>query len=187
MTLAGCATAAEPTVPPERPPAPAGSMYDVRPGDTLWRIAHAFGLEPRQLAAVNGLTNPREVPVGRHLWIPLPPASGQFLWPALGEPNPALSRGVTITTSTGVLVRASRAGTVAVAAQHLTGWDSVVVLDHGDGYLSLYARLKQAFVAPGTWVAQGETVGQVGDRPLYFEIRYGIVAQDPLALLPLQS
>jgi septal ring factor EnvC (AmiA/AmiB activator) len=81
-------------------------------------------------------------------------------------------------------VRASRTGRVAVAARHLQGLGPTVILDHGDGYVSVYAGLDQLLVSPGVRVEQGNPVGRLAGDPLYFEIRYQTRLSDPLRLLP---
>lgn len=84
----------------------------------------------------------------------------------------------------GGLVRASRTGRVAVAAQDLAGWGKTVLLDHGDGFVTVYSGLDQVLVSPGLTVRQGNPIGRVDRHPLYFEIREGVRARDPLRLLP---
>ena len=73
---------------------------------------------------------------------------------------------------------------VAVASQHLAGWGKTVILDHGDGYVTIYAGLQDVLVSPGLQIAQGNPVGRLGQRPLYFEIRNDARPLDPLKLLP---
>ena len=58
------------------------------------------------------------------------------------------------------------------------------MLDHLDGYLTVYAGLEQLLTAPGATLRQGIPLGSLGARALHFEIRYGAVPKDTLALLP---
>ncbi|WP_200261066.1 LysM peptidoglycan-binding domain-containing protein, partial [Halorhodospira neutriphila] len=44
-------------------------LYEVKPGDTLYRIAWRHGLEPGQLQAWNDIDHPRQLQVGRHLML----------------------------------------------------------------------------------------------------------------------
>jgi len=94
------------------------------------------------------------------------------------------SPGLEIQAPEGSFVRASRSGRVAVASPHLSGWGATVILDHGDGYATVYAALDQLLVAPGGAVAQGNPIGRLGQQPLYFEIRYRTRPHEPLSLLP---
>ena len=172
------------------PPQVEGSYYQVQPGESLWGIAHDFGWDVKRLARVNQLTDPSQVKAGQKLYIPPPPPSARFLWPARGRVVPLKGlgteavRGLQITAQQGSLVRAVRTGRVAVAARDLAGWGKTVILDHGDGYTSVYAGLDQLLVDPGMSVAQGNPVGRLGDEPLHFEIRQGTSLANPMQLLP---
>jgi murein DD-endopeptidase MepM/ murein hydrolase activator NlpD len=59
-----------------------------------------------------------------------------------------------------------------------------VILDHLDGYYTIYGGLEQLFVRPGASVRQGLPVGSLGSRSLHFEVRYGVEPKSTLALLP---
>ncbi len=164
-----------------------GSYHTVRRGETLWRIAHAYGLTPETLAAVNRLPSIKELAVGQRLFIPLPAESGRFLWPVRGSlRRTGTARGIEIAAAPGSLIRAARTGRVAVSTRQLSGWGKTVILDHYDGYLSVYAGLSQLLVTPGSDVRQGMPVGSLGPGALHFEIRYGASPRDTLALLPTQ-
>lgn len=166
-------------------PSLSGSYHTVRRGETLWRIARAYGLEIGMLVSANRLPNATTLTVGQKLFIPLPPESRNFLWPAQGPHRSAgVSKGVHVSVPEGSVVRASRGGRVAVAARRLSGWGNTVILDHLDGYLSVYAGLEQLLAAPGAAIRQGVPIGTAGPGGLHFEIRRGIYAQDALALLP---
>ena len=189
LFAAGCATEsldyAPAGNPPQAIPQLQGSYHHVKPGDTLWRIARSYGLEVDTLAAANHLPSTRELKVGQRLFIPLPPETAHFLWPARGAVNSSgASHGIDITASPGSLVRASRSGRVAVATKRLSGWGKTVVLDHLDGYLTVYAGMEQMLVSPGIMLRQGMPIGNLGSRALHFEIRYGDTPRNALALLP---
>ena len=195
LVLAGCETIPEADTtpmgtrsyapPPSVSAAPSlsGSYHTVRRGETLWRIARSYGLEVHQLAAANRLSDSGHLRVGQRLFIPLPSESRQFLWPVRGRVARA-SEGLQIVASPGSLVRASRSGRVAVATHRLSGWGRTVILDHFDGYLTVYAGLAQILVAPGADVRQGLPVGSLGAEALHFEIRYGSTPRNAVALLP---
>ena len=188
LFLAGCETIPDSAPVVARPPTQAvptlqGSYHVVRRGETLWRIAHAYGLDVGSIASVNRLPSTTHLRVGQKLFIPLPAETRQFLWPVRGSVS-RIGSGVEISTTPGSLVRASRGGRVAVAAHRLSGWGQTVVLDHMDGYLSVYAGLDQILVSPGAHLRQGIPLGNVGARPLHFEIRYGSAPKNTIALLP---
>ena len=186
-SLVGCATV--PTNPLTAPPPPLpslhGSYYQVKPGETLWRIAHVFGLDVETLAGANRLPNTTQLRVGQRLFIPLPPESRQFFWPLRGTlASPATSKGLEIVSEEGSLVRAARSGRVAVATRQLSGWGKTVILDHLDGFYTVYAGLDQLLVSPGSHVRQGSPVGSLGVGPLHFQVRYGATIREALPLLP---
>ncbi len=81
-------------------------------------------------------------------------------------------------------VRAVARGRVQVA-QRVGGFGLLLVVDHGEGYLSLYGHNEQLLVAEGEWVDGGETIAALGssggrEKPAaYFEIRRDTRPQDP--------
>ncbi len=111
---------------------------------------------------------------------------GKLTWPVMGrlagefgqprEGGTVKWNGVLIEANQGAPVRAIYRGRVAFA-DWLPGLGLLLVLDHGEGYMSLYAHNQSLLKEPGDWVSPGETIAQVGDtggqaRPaLYFEIR----------------
>ena len=187
VILAGCATApvGEALSPATRTlPALHGSSYRVRPGETLWRIASSYGIEVHILAAANHLSSASQLKAGQKLFIPLPTETNRFLWPVRGSVNAASAHHLAITAGPGSLVRASRSGRVAVATHRLAGWGETVVLDHLDGYYTVYAGMDEILVNPGAAVPQGSPIGLLNSGPLHFEIRLGTKPRNALALLP---
>ncbi|MBE0482516.1 MAG: peptidoglycan DD-metalloendopeptidase family protein [Bacterioplanes sp.] len=91
-------------------------------------------------------------------------------------------------TSEGQTVQAIHHGQV-VFADWLRGFGLVIILDHGEGYLSLYAHNQTLFRDVGTWVNQGDILASSGrsssteQAQLYFEIRHKGKPQDPAAWL----
>jgi septal ring factor EnvC (AmiA/AmiB activator) len=83
--------------------------------------------------------------------------------------------GVVIAARPGSTVRSIHAGKV-VYADVLGGYGLLVIVDHGEGYLSLYGYNDAILKRPGQRVAAGEPIANVGDRGnasgVYFEIRH---------------
>lgn len=190
---AGCATAAPQYdgIRPQAIPQANGTHYLVQPGETLWGIAHDFGLDLNTLSMLNRLSDPTQLKPGQRLFLPTPPPTRNFLWPARGAMTPdqrssvrPLNGGLEIHAPEGSFVRASRTGRVAVAAREVSGLGKTVILDHGDGYVTVYAGLIQLLVVPGAEISQGNPVGRLGRAPLYFEIRANARPSDPSQLLP---
>ena len=186
LLSAGCATEPVAYAPQSRqaPPALQGSYHTVRRGETLWRIAYTYGLEAGPLAAANRLPSSARLNVGQRLFIPLPPESNRFLWPLRGSFGASSSGGLEISAAPGSLVRASRSGRVAVVTSRLSGWGKTVVVDHLDGYLTVYSGLEEILVAPGAPLKQGVPLGTTGSRAMHFQVRHGVKPTSALALLP---
>jgi septal ring factor EnvC (AmiA/AmiB activator) len=76
-----------------------------------------------------------------------------------------------------------------VFSDWLRGFGLLLIIDHGDGYLSLYARNQSLLKSVGDWVYQGENIATLGssggfkEPRLYFEIRHKGKPQDPAAWL----
>jgi murein hydrolase activator len=118
---------------------------------------------------------------------------GKLAWPVAGRVDVSFgetiagglrSNGIEIDADRGTSVRAVHEGRV-VYADWLPGRGLLMILDHGNGYLSLYGHNEQLFKQAGARVAAGEAIATAGDsggrkRPgLYFEIRRGGKPVDP--------
>ncbi len=96
-----------------------------------------------------------------------PRAEGRLKW-----------NGVLVASPRGAPVRALYHGRVAFA-DWLPGMGLLLVIEHGNGFMSLYGHNETLLKAVGDWVAPGDVIASVGDsggRPepaLYFEIRRG--------------
>ncbi|MGB5519316.1 MAG: peptidoglycan DD-metalloendopeptidase family protein, partial [Gammaproteobacteria bacterium] len=106
------------------------------------------------------------------------PASGPFL-ATYGEPRNKGGlkwNGVLISTKHGTPVRAVSHGRVAFA-DWLQGFGFIIIIDHGEGYMSLYGHNETLVKQAGDWVEAGEVIAASGDsggQPfpgVYFEIR----------------
>ena len=87
--------------------------------------------------------------------------------------------------TTPAAVSSIAAGTVTYADE-LEGFGKVIVIDHGDGYISIYSGLSEIEVAKGYAVAAGSRLGVSGTLPsgmegLYLEVRYNGQTMNPLS------
>jgi len=85
----------------------------------------------------------------------------------------------------GTEARAIAYGRVAFA-DWLRGYGLLVIIDHGQGYMSLYGNNESLLHEAGAWVEPGDVISIVGsnagsDQGLYFELRKGGKAIDPAA------
>ncbi len=92
-------------------------------------------------------------------------------------------QGWLIGAETGTEVNAVAYGRVAFA-DWLRGYGLLMIIEHGQGYLSLYAHNESLLREAGAWVEPGETISVVGSNPgsgqgLYFELRKNGKAIDP--------
>jgi septal ring factor EnvC (AmiA/AmiB activator) len=91
---------------------------------------------------------------------------------------------VKIGADAGNEVRAVHAGRV-VFADWFRNLGLLIILDHGEGYMSLYGYNQSLLKKPGDWVLAGEPIAYVGDSggqtvpAVYFEIRHNGTPVDP--------
>ncbi len=125
---------------------------------------------------------------------------GGLAWPVSGSllasyggrmPDGRRSDGVLIGASAGTPVKAVADGTV-VFADWMTGYGMILIIDHGNGYMSLYAHNDGLLRDAGDGVKRGDPVASVGssggqDRAgLYFELRRNGQPVDPGSWLSRQ-
>ncbi len=117
---------------------------------------------------------------------PFQQLKGRLIHPADGRMNNHFGKhrkggnlkwqGVTINAKTGSRVSAIHHGRIAFS-DWLRGFGLLVIIDHGDGYMSLYGHNESLYKDVGEWVETGEIVATVGESGgqssagLYFEIR----------------
>ncbi len=83
-------------------------------------------------------------------------------------------------------VYASRAGKVITAVTSNRGYGIYVLIDHGDGYSTLYAHMSARYVSSGDNVSKGQMIGRVGSTGnstgphLHFEVRYYGEKKNPM-------
>lgn len=83
-------------------------------------------------------------------------------------------------------VYATRGGTVITAINGSSGYGKYVIIDHGDGYQSLYGHCSSLTVSSGQKVSKGQMIARVGSSGnstgphLHFEIRKGGAKQNPM-------
>lgn len=208
---AGCVT-----VPPQGlPTAPLGqalpgSYHRVERGETLWRIARNYHVDLDAVVAANRINDATSLEVGQLVFIPherqeelssgprISSASEDFIWPLKGRVIATFGQTTDSMVNKGIHVQpvgtdevvASRGGRVVFSAEDLPGFGRTLIIDHGDGFSTVYARCAEVWVNPGAVVAQGTRIGRVGSGGrqktvyLHFEIRKRHLAQNPYFYLP---
>lgn len=118
--------------------------------------------------------------------------TGNFAWPTFGsisQPFRWYHKGTDIANASGTAVLAADSGTVVVAGWTNVGYGNHVIIDHGNGYQTLYAHLSSISVVTGQSVSRGVVIGAIGSTGrstgphLHFEIRTGSGNVDPLGYL----
>jgi len=124
---------------------------------------------------------------------------GAIEWPVRGpvvghfgpEKHPrfgttTLNNGIDIQAAAGTPVQAAGKGRVDYTSEDYGTFGQIVVLNHGDGFYTLYGPLSEILVAQGQEVQPGQPVGRVGDSGtslkgtvLHFEVRKGGAALNP--------
>lgn len=219
LGCAGCKTtsthhATTPTV-TNLPSVSVSTYHQVRRGETLWRISQIYGVDVEAIAQANSLGRSSTIEVGQKLYIPrqitstpavptstsyIPykPVRDSFLWPVRGTVispygskfDKTSNKGIDILAEEGRDVRASRAGKVVYCDENMKGFGKTVILDHGDGFQTVYAYNSRILTSPGAIVRQNEAIAKTGNTgrakqaSLHFEIRKAGEPQNPYYYLP---
>lgn len=193
-----------------------GAIHRVQSGDTLSKIAAGYNVTMDTITGYtdNGLASASApLSIGYELVIPggikayVPPQAlsftdvssdsavglGEFGWPTAGNVTQGFwsgHRAVDIGSWTGAPVKATDGGRVMIAKSGWNyGYGNYVVIDHGNGFVSLYGHLNSIYVQSGESVSNGQRIGTVGNTGnstgphLHFEIRYRDALRNPNSYL----
>jgi septal ring factor EnvC (AmiA/AmiB activator) len=159
-------------------------------------LARLVAREPRPASRARPRSEPApEPPAGSG---PFAALKGRLALPVRGQPanrfgapresGGANWKGLFITARAGEEVRAVAPGRV-IFADWMRGFGNLLIVDHGDAYMSLYGNNESLFKQVGDLIHGGEPVAAVGnsggnpDSGLYFEIRHQGRPLDPLGWL----
>ena len=123
---------------------------------------------------------------------------GQLDWPVRGglvgrfgpERHPkwgtvTVNNGIDIETEIGTPVRSVARGRVDYTSEDFGAYGEMIIVNHGDGYYTLYGHLSEIGVSVGQEVTAGQVIGSAGDTgslkgpALHFEVRKGGTSLDP--------
>lgn len=125
--------------------------------------------------------------------------SGQFSWPVDGGyiSDPFISdrnhKGLDIAAPAGTEIYAADAGTVTYAGWNAGGYGYLVMVDHGNGYVTVYGHCSMIYVSEGQEVSRGQRMAAVGStgrstgNHLHFEVRYNGMYCDPTGFLRVNA
>lgn len=120
-------------------------------------------------------------------------ATGSFVWPAQGRITQGYSfyhKAIDVANRAGGAILAADSGVVQVSGWvDNSGYGRRVIIDHGNGYATLYAHLSVTQVQVGQSVNRGDVIGQMGNTGrstgthLHFEIRQNGALLNPMSFL----
>jgi len=193
-----------------------GLIHVIKSGQTLSDISKTYGVAIDKIAQANGITDPSKIIAGQRIMIPgattdlwqtvIRLSHGQqtrFIWPLEGKItspfgwriHPVLGtrqhhNGIDIDVPVGTTVRAAASGKVQYTGEDPEGYGTVLILQHADGYLTVYGHLSSILVSKGQYVEVGQPIAESGNTGvstgphLHFEIRNGEFPVDPQRYLP---
>ena len=123
-------------------------------------------------------------------------AKGLFIWPVRGKVTQEFGMrgamkhdGIDISARLGTPIRASNSGKVLYSGNEIKGFGNIIIIKHGQGFITVYAHNETNYVAEGEKVGRGQIIGKVGNTGrssgphLHFEIRRNNRPFDPRLLL----
>jgi len=192
-----------------------GIVHTIQPGQTLTDIAITYSVPVESIAQANDIIDPSRIYAGARILIPgvtktfwddvVKLSKGkcsQFIWPLLGDVvsgfgwriHPVLGtwhhhNGIDIDVPEGTVVHAAASGNVYFTGDQ-EGYGTTVILEHPDGFYTIYGHLSVVYVHQGQFVEVGQQIAESGNTGissgphLHFEIRNGEFPVDPLRYLP---
>ncbi len=205
LFLRGCATS--PYVGPAPIPGIPGIYHRVEKSQTLWRISKMYNVDLDELVRINHISDITKIEVSQLIFIPyrqkkisvpIKDYSDDFIWPNRGRvistfgqtSNNMINKGINIQPYNNLEVVACRSGKVVFYADNFGAFGKTIIIEHSDGFSTVYARNSQVFVKAGDSVQKGTAIAKIGQAGrdkntyLYFEIRKGRLPQNPIFYLP---
>jgi len=192
-----------------------GIVHIIQLGQTLSDIARSYAVPLETLMDANDLTSSSTIFAGDRILIPgattsfwnnavalSKGVSTQFIWPLEGElvsefgwrVHPVLGDrhhhdGIDLDVPEGTAVHATAAGEVYFYGEQ-PGYGNVLIIEHANGFYTLYGHLSDSFVFAGQYVEMGQAVARSGNTGissgphLHFELRNREYPIDPARYLP---
>lgn len=205
--VSGCSTI--PPIQPPKPPISGGFYHRVQKGETLWRISKMFNMDIDELARINHISDNTKLETSQMLFIPsdkkieqiqqpIKTQGDDFIWPLRGKVvssfgqafNNMTNKGINIEPYSGNYnVLAARSGKVIFYTEKFGPFGKTLIIDHGDGFLTVYSMTKEVFIKAGDFIQKGTVIAKAGtthnrNAYIHFEIRKGHIAQNPYFYLP---
>jgi murein DD-endopeptidase MepM/ murein hydrolase activator NlpD len=191
----------------------------VESGDTLYSLAQEYNSDVAELCEFNHISNASRIYPGQTLLLPIEEEVSAYLtadasmetvlmpvfasrggsgyiWPVEGEITSLFGlrsrgdhSGLDLAADSGTPIVAAANGYVSESDWKNDAYGYAVMLDHGDGFQTVYGHCSQLLVKAGDVVRQGDAIALIGSTGnstgphLHFEIRIGGVCVDPLDYL----
>lgn len=191
-----------------------GVLHTADMGDTLWRIANTYGVDVAVIMKANSKES-ADLSIGEKLFIPggkkvqqserqLARAetsvsrggSQRFIYPAAGELTSGfgyrwgrLHSGIDVANDVGTPIKTARSGRVLYAGWY-SGYGYTVVVEHDQGYTTLYGHLNEYVVQTGQYVKDSQVIAYMGNTGnstgshLHFEVWKNGTPINPNNILP---
>ena len=161
-----------------------GIIYTVKAGDTLEKIATSNNIKLENILDVNELTT-ETLTVGQQLFLPgvgldqktlqsrmgelfILPISASFRWssPYGWRADPftgvqSFHTGTDMACPEGTPILAAMSGKISEVGNNRT-YGNYIIINHGNGYQTVYAHMSKTIAKKGQWVTQGTKIGLVG-------------------------
>lgn len=199
-TLGGCATYDYSR--PGTTSALPGIYHRVERGQTLFSISRMYSVDIDELIKANRIFDASRIELGQLIFIPrgqkksissLKYSGEEFIWPVKGRViavfgstvNNMINKGINIQAPADTDVVSSRNGKVVFYSGNFLSFGKTIIIDHQDGFLTVYGRNSKVFVKLGDNVLKGTVIAAVGSSGrdkssyLHFQIRKGHVSVNP--------
>ena len=140
---------------------------------------------PAKSRASSAVAKSAAPPVGQRCW--RWPASGKVIMPFSDADGG--NKGIDIAGQRGQAIYAAGAGRVVYVGNQLRGYGNLIMIKHGEDYITAYAHNDTTQVNNGQQVKAGQKIATMGNTGadsvrLHFQIRYRATAIDPQRYLP---
>lgn len=168
-----------------------------------------YAIDLDELIKINKIPDVSNIEVGQLIFVPKAPVNikpapmpqsyknEDFMLPLKGKiittfgqtQNNMINKGLNIQPYKNTDVYASRSGRVSFYNSNFLSFGKTIIIDHQDGFSSVYARNKEVWVKPGEFVSKGTRISSAGSTEkdsniyLHFEIRKGHLPQNPFFYL----
>ncbi len=195
-----------------------GISHKVQKGDTIYSIAKKYDSSPQAIVDFdfNTFVNDEtfELAIGQTIIVPdgvkptekaVTPrtlqstpnagtvvAAGIFVWPTNGTITQRFSwyhPGIDVANKATPDILAADAGVITIMPYMGGGYGNYIIIDHGNGYKTLYGHMSRFYVGNGQTVNRGDRIGKMGSTGrstgthLHFEVSKNGVKLNPLSFL----